>query len=139
MSSKDCFERGLLRKEAVEKEKVLGSLELARHYIGRSKGNLEIRFYDVAFLMAYNSMFQTARALLFSDGVKERSHYCVVAYLREKYSSDKELGVFVEILDTYRQDRHGTQYAGQLVSEEEARQSYSDAQEFLHFAKKRVS
>ena len=83
-------------------------------------------------------MLQTARALLFNDGVKERSHYCAVEYLREKYSGDKDLGVFVELMDNYRQNRHATQYDGQLVTEKEARESVADALKFLALAKKKI-
>jgi uncharacterized protein (UPF0332 family) len=46
-------------------------------------------------------MFQSARALLFHDGIIEKSHAFVVAYLKEHFSS--KLGQnMINWLDTYR-------------------------------------
>jgi len=36
-------------------------------------------------------MFQGARALLFKDGCVERSHYCVVEYLKRHYVQSGKL------------------------------------------------
>ncbi len=44
-------------------------------------------FFEESIVSSYTSMFQAARALLFHYGVMEKSHTCVVAYLREHYSS----------------------------------------------------
>lgn len=131
MSVKDCFGQGMLRKCPIEKERVQACISLSEHYLSRAEGNIKLDFYDVAFLMAYNSMFQAGRAFLFSQGVKERSHYCLVAYLREALKEDAKLSKFVEILDVYRQNRHMTQYEGESVSESEAKQAISDARAFL--------
>ncbi len=39
----------------------------------------------MATIALYNAFFHTARALLFRDGIKERSHFCVARYIEEKY------------------------------------------------------
>ena len=54
MKSSECFEKGLLKKIPVEKERIVSALNLSDHYAERAGGNLEIEYYDVAFLMAYN-------------------------------------------------------------------------------------
>jgi len=73
-------------------------------------------------------MFHAARALLFKDGVKERSHICVVVYLKEKYPKLRKLA---NQLDTYRRNRHNTLYALDiLISDDEAKQAIKDAELF---------
>ena len=139
MKTTDCFNRGLLHRVPIEQERVRSALSLAAHYLERAEGNLKIKYADVTFLMAYTSMLQSASAFLFFEGVKERSHVCAVQYVREKLGSDEAFGPFVELLDTYRQNRHETQYDGAAVSLEDARQIVADANSFLALVKKRVS
>jgi len=73
-------------------------------------------------------MFHAARAILFSDGIKERSHLCIISYLQETYPQLKRLA---NQLDTYRRNRHNTLYALDfLVSDDEARQAIKDTEKF---------
>ena len=75
-------------------------------------------------------MFHAARSLLFRDGVKERSHLCVISYLQDTYPTLRRLA---NQLDTYRRNRHNTLYALDfLISEEEAQQAIDDAERFHH-------
>lgn len=62
---------------------------------------------DVSIVSSYTAMFHAARALLFMDGYKERSHVCMAAFLRERYP---ELGEIAEIFDIYRKNRHESLY-----------------------------
>ena len=121
MSLKECFDRGLLRKTNIEEDKVENSLKLAEHFLERAKGNLSKEYYDVAFLMVYNSMFHIARALLFSKGYKERSHYCLIAFLKEEFKDNEELLEHLKLLDSYRISRHAIQYSGEACNEIDAR------------------
>jgi uncharacterized protein (UPF0332 family) len=62
---------------------------------------LESDFFEESTISSYTSMFQSARALLFHDGIIEKSHAFVVAYLKEHFSS--KLGQnMINWLDTYR-------------------------------------
>jgi uncharacterized protein (UPF0332 family) len=73
-------------------------------------------------------MFHAARSLLYRDGIKERSHLCVIAYLQETYPNLKTLALQ---LDTYRRNRHNSCYALDfLVSDNEAVKAIEDAQSF---------
>lgn len=79
-------------------------------------------------------MFHAARSLLFRDGVKERSHLCVISYIQETYPRLKRLA---NQLDTYRRNRHNTLYALDfLVSDDEAQQAIDDAEHFYQQIKK---
>ena len=70
-------------------------------------------------------MFHSSRALLFKDGVKERSHLCIVSYIRETYPRLRRLS---NQLDVYRRNRHSTLYALDfLISDYDAQQAIEDA------------
>jgi len=138
----DYFKEGLLRKSKVGKEEIESSIKLAEDFLKKAKGNLEIGYFDVAFILAYNSMFHSARALLFSFGIKERSHFAMINFLKEKLKEDKEISRFLTILESYRITRHGVQYRGDLCSKTDAEEAIADATEFLrvvreYFSKKR--
>ena len=63
--------------------------------------------YDLAVVSVYTAMFHAARAILFRDGIKERSHICVVTYIKEKYP---HLSEYANTLDSYRKSRHTMLY-----------------------------
>ncbi len=135
MRIEDYFREGLLKRAKIDEEEIKGSLELGERFLGRARGNLKIKYFDVAFTLAYNSMFHTARALLFSFGVKERSHFVMIEYLKEKLKENKELLHFLNILDSYRISRHAIQYRGEFCSKIDAEEAIKDAEEFLKIVK----
>ena len=137
MSLEGCFEKGLLRRIAPEPEKVRSSLKLSAHYLERSKGVMRLEYYDIAFTSAYTSMLQAARAVLFRDGIKERSHECTAIYLNEHYS-DSAFGKYLAVFDSYRSSRHFIQYDGGICSKESATQAIIDAEKFLELVRKEL-
>lgn len=134
MSLEECFEKGLLREAKAGEEEIRGSLKIAGHFLERAEGNMKLRYYDVAFMMAYNSMFHCARALIFSRGYKERSHACMVLLLKKKFGGSSDIAKFADILDTYRVSRHMVQYSGRLSSQVDAGEAVRDASDFLKAA-----
>ena len=119
---------GLLRKTKPSKQYAKKSLEISMSYVQKAKDNLDMNNYDLVLFCSYTTMFHAARALLFKDGVKERSHLCIVSYLKETYPRLKRLA---NLLDNYRRNRHNTLYALDfLISENEARQAIEDAETF---------
>lgn len=127
----DCFEKGLLRKSRVDKERATGSLKIAEKFLNEAKGNIKMGYCDAAFLLAYNSMFHSARTLIFLDGITERSHFCMITYLLEKYRGNATIYSYLEILDTYRIVRHKIQYSGEPCGEADAQEIVDDAVGFL--------
>ena len=136
MKVEDYFKEGLLKKSNVDKNEIKGSLELAERFLKRAKGNFRMKYFDVSFILAYSSMFHSTRALLFSLGVKERSHFAMINYLKEKFKGNDEIIQFLEILDSYRISRHAIQYRGEFCSKTDAEEALRDAEEFLKFVKK---
>jgi len=132
MKASECFQKRLLRRTHPDPLKVTKALEMAEMKKERSQDLFENDFFEESIVSSYTSMFQAARALLFHDGVIEKSHACVVAYLREHYSStlgqDK-----INWLDTYRLERHESFYGLEKsnVDEHEAEDALEKSEKFL--------
>jgi len=134
MRIKDCYDKGLLRKRRPDPEKSERAMELARKDLERAGNLLKSEFYMESQLLSYTAMFQAARALLFRDGVFERSHACVVEYLKEYFVNKHVLDIsFVNWLDTLRVVRHESLYGLDIVDESphEAEDSYDKASRFI--------
>jgi uncharacterized protein (UPF0332 family) len=128
MRLSDCYKEGLLKKTKPSRQYAIKSLETSMRYIENATDNLKLKNNNLVIFCSYTAMFHAARALLFRDGVKERSHLCVISYLQETYPHLKRLA---NQLDTYRRNRHNTLYALDfLVSDDEARQAIDDAEHF---------
>lgn len=78
-------------------------------------------------------MFHSARAILFFDGYREKSHACVARYLENQFVNKKKLEKkWVELLDHHREIRHDDQYDLSFYSsEEEAKEAFESARQFL--------
>jgi len=77
-------------------------------------------------LVSYLAIFHAARAILFADGFREKSHFAVARYLESRYV-DKGLleEKWVKLLDHYREMRHQDQYSTSFfTTEEEAGMSW---------------
>ena len=136
MDLDELFEKGLLRKIESSKERALKSLEAGDKYLAESKKALGAKAYGLAFIGAYNSAFHYARAILFLQGVGERSHFAVSQYLHIKC---KELGQELDTLDLYRSMRHSAQYGlGTEVSERDVKEAIKFASEFGIKIKKKI-
>jgi len=87
----DCFKEGLLKRTTPSKQYAIKSLENSLMYIQDAKENLTLNNTNLVIFCSYTAMFHAARALLFRDGIKERSHLCIVSYLKETYPQLKRL------------------------------------------------
>jgi uncharacterized protein (UPF0332 family) len=85
----ECFERGLLRKVEPSRIKSQQSLRLAMDWLREAETNFEAKAYRSALSSAYLAVFHSARAVIFRDGVREKSHYCIGFYLQSYVGSDE--------------------------------------------------
>ncbi len=90
MRFEECLNKGLIKKDSDAPKRVNNSLEIAERFLKSSRKNLEIEEHEMAELGAYNSIFHSARALLFAKGYVERSHHCLNVAL--KYLYEGKLG-----------------------------------------------
>ena len=128
----ECFNKGLLRRMEKDTARAIGSTGIARSFIKKAKANMKIGLHDVAFLMAYISMFQSVRAFLFSRGISERSHYCAIKYAIENIK-DETIQTVLEALDSYRISRHRIQYDGKDIGKEDSEEAINDARRLADF------
>ena len=126
MKMDDCIRKGLLRSHSFPDETIQKELENAKRHLKNSERNYEFDMMDVSIVSSYTSMFHAARALLFIDGYKERSHVCLGAFLRECYPELKE---YANAFDIYRKNRHESLYGIDYEPLD------SDAQTGIDFAK----
>jgi len=83
----ECCERGLLRNVPASEEKARISLAQAREWITEAGYDCDADALRSGLIAVYMGYFHAARALLYRDGIREKSHYCIGVYLesyREK-------------------------------------------------------
>lgn len=77
------FERG---KELVKKELSIGESDLLD-----AKAGFQEKRYKWSTIQAYYAMFHAARALVYSKGYREKSHYCLSVALRALFIEEGKL------------------------------------------------
>ena len=108
---KDCIEKGLLKKIPASEDNAMRSINKAESWLKEAKKSFQGEAYDSSVLSSYLAMFHSARAILFLDGYREKSHACVARYLEYQYVDKKKLEKkWVELLDHHREIRHDNQY-----------------------------
>ncbi len=77
------FERG---KELIKKELSIGESDLLD-----AKAGFEEKRYKWSTIQAYYAMFHATRALVYSKGYREKSHYCLSVALRALFIEEGKL------------------------------------------------
>ena len=116
MNVEDCLEQGLLAKSKSDSEKAFSSMDMAQHKLELAEVEFKHKLFESAIISAYASMFHSARALLFRDGFKERSHFALYVYVNEKYRAKIERKYLSE-LNSLRLQRHDLLYGLERSSE----------------------
>ncbi len=120
MNLEDCLREGLLVEIKPDSRKAEASIKMAEHKLETAEKEFKYKIFESAIISAYASMFHSARALLFKDGYKERSHYAVWVFVNEKYS-DKIEKKYLNELNSLRLQRHELMYG--LEKSDEAQES----------------
>ncbi len=128
-----CIKEGLLRLIPPSKEKAEGSIKASLKWLEEAEKDLISEAFNSSVLSSYLAMFHSARALLFFDGYREKSHFCIARYLEEKYVKKKLLeNKWIELLDHYRELRHDDQYSiSFFATKDEAENALKTAKEFI--------
>ena len=132
-----CFEKGLLKKGIRSRRFALQDLSQAEFFLNESFDLINLQKKEMAAIAMYNAAFHAARALLYLDGIKEKSHYCLQKYLEEKFSkrgmlNSEELSLF----DLLRGMRQEVQYnVAKVKFEENLNELYDKTEKFIEKAK----
>ena len=139
MKLQECFEKRLLRMIEPSMEKAIQSIKMAENKLNLAKEAMEKEFFDACIVYAYTSMFHSARAILYKDGIQEKSHICIVLYLREKYSHIIPY-YLLQSLDAFRKERHEALYGLEYeATMKDAGLAIKDAEEFLKIVKEELN
>ncbi len=105
----DCMRERLLREVPQDLGKSCRSREISQKRLAEAEKAIALEVYPYAILESYNAMFHAARAVLYRDGIQEKSHYAVYVYLRERYA-DRIPEAILNLLNIHRAERHETLY-----------------------------
>lgn len=127
----DCFKFRLLRRINPDKEKSKRSVELAKERLAEAETALKGGIFNYALITSYMAMFHVSRALLYKDGIQEKSHFAIYIYLKEKYTSKIPLPI-INLLNIYRLERHDAMYGLEYrPTKEDALSAVKDAKVFV--------
>lgn len=129
----ECLKQGLLRKIPASKQNALNSIEKAKELLNEAKTSQKNEQINSAVIVSYLSIFHAARALLFKEGYREKSHECIIRFIEEKYSKTGKIPrMTISMLDKYKSERTLTQYEiTYSPNEEEAEKMLKFAEEFI--------
>lgn len=134
----ECLKKRKITEFERAKELVLKELACAASDLKSAKDSFDEEDYKWATIQAYYSMFHSARALIYSKGYRERSHYCLNIAIRALFVEEGKLSVtLVEALQLGKTLRENADYYGEF-SKEAADQMLENAEEFLKTANKLV-
>jgi uncharacterized protein (UPF0332 family) len=106
-----CFADGKLQTVEPSRQKAGASLELARAYLTEARQSIGIGNNRLAMNGVYFAWFHAARAVLFRDGIREKSHYRLEQYLKT-YAADGSLDTkWIVLFGRMRRKREESQYS----------------------------
>ena len=92
---KQCLENKKIITFAKGKNLVRKEISVAQSDLFDAKAGYENERYKWSTIQAYYAMFHVARALIYSEGYREKSHYCLAVALRalfvDKNTMDAQL------------------------------------------------
>lgn len=129
----DCIKKNLLRKIPPSKQKAEESINTSKKWLDEAEKSSKNEAYNSSVMASYLAIFHSARSILFNDGWREKSHFCIARYLEEKYAKENLLEMkWIELLDHYREIRHDDQYSTSFFAvKEEAENGIKKSREFV--------
>lgn len=133
----ECLTKGGLHKISPDMELAREALKEAELNFSEAMSAFKRKVWKWATNHAYYTMFECARACLFTKGYKEfHSHRCLLAGFKELFVKTGELSSkFYDYLNTVKEKREEAVYAA-AYSESIAKLAIEAAEEFLEQAGK---
>jgi uncharacterized protein (UPF0332 family) len=131
-----CLRKNKIVKFAAAKTLVARELKVAQDDWKAASESLNDGDEKWATVQAYYAMFHTARALLYSKGYREKSHYCLIVAIKALFVADKLLDVtLVEAFGMAKVLRENADYDNEY-SKESATSLVEKAKKFLIVGRK---
>ncbi len=133
---KKCLEKKSLYRSEDAKGLSKNELVSAGDDLEEARLSLSGRRFKWATIQAYYSMFHAARALLYSRGYRERSHYCVMVGIEHLFAEEGLLDMkWARALRNAMSMREDADYSSEF-SEDGAKTTVKNADGFLKEAKR---
>jgi len=127
----DCRKRGKIRNFSRGKALVSKELNLALFDYNSARESFKRKNYKWATIQTYYSMFHSARALLYNNNLREKSHFCLIEAVRVIYVNKGLLGhIHIESFQKAKNLREDADYYGEF-NLDNARDLLDKAKEFL--------
>lgn len=128
---KECVSKGKIKKFGAAVKLVAKELDSAEDDLAVAQESFQKEHFKWATIQGYYAMFHAARALIYSKGYRERSHYCLIVALRTFFVAEGLLDVrFIEALQMAKTLRENADYEDEF-SKEGAGDLLDKAEEFL--------
>ena len=130
---KRFVEEGRLTRIGIDRKLILKEVEGAASDLEEAEDSLSRKKFKWATVQGYYSMFHSARALIYSKGLREKSHYALLVALRELFRNQLEL----EIMQDFEEAMNLREEAdyGLVFSEAAATRIVTNATKFLERTK----
>jgi uncharacterized protein (UPF0332 family) len=133
---RDCLDKKKLDRSDAAKALAGKEFKSAADDFADAEMSLSGKRFKWATIQAYYAMFHAARALLYSRGYRERSHFCVVAGIEHLFGESMLIELkWVRALRNAMSLREDADYSD-AYSSEGAEASIQNAKEFLREAKR---
>ncbi len=132
----ECLKSGKIKKLSDADQLIGKELGVASSDLEIARDGLSKKRWKWCTIQSYYSMFHTARALLFSKGFREKSHYCLRVALEVLFVNTGKLPEkFIDALQTAKIMRENADYEEEF-SEVGAKKLVLAAEEFIEAAQK---
>ena len=132
----DCLQKNKIVNFAAAKKLVDRELKAAQDDLKAASKSLSDAREKWATVQAYYAMFHTARALLYSKGYREKSHYCLIVAMKALFVANRVLDVsLVEAFQMAKTLRENADYDNEY-SKKSAVSLVEKAKKFLNAGKK---
>lgn len=133
---KNCLERQQITKDNAAENFVAKEIKAAENDLFRAGESLKAKDYKWTTIQSYYAAFHSARALLYSQGYRERSHYCLIQAIRALFVDRKKMdGRILRQFEKIKTLREKADYELEF-SQTGAKEALRVAEEFLKGAKK---
>ncbi|HWR73074.1 MAG TPA: HEPN domain-containing protein [Nitrospirota bacterium] len=133
---KNCIDKKKLYRSDAAKALAGKEFTSAGDDLAEAELSLSQRRFKWATIQAYYAMFHAARAMIYSRGYRERSHFCVVAAIEHLFGNEKLIErKWVRALMNAMSLREDADYS-YVFSSEGADVSVGNAKGFLNEAKR---
>lgn len=132
----ECLQKGKIKPFSRGSALATKELETAASDLDSAEKTFSDGNYKWATIQVYYAMFHAARALIYSQNMRERSHYCLVIAIKELFVNTKLIpAALLEALKEAKNLREDADYYNRW-SESGCRRLLINAREFIILARK---